>query len=95
MVLQGLGHISWLHICVVVYIDLILHFAPNGFYDYFRCGRDFVTSGLVLLNLLNLLPGRGLPSGLAAAYADFVQWCSRKGKSTNIRGFTRSAFKMG
>ncbi|CAE7737710.1 unnamed protein product [Symbiodinium sp. CCMP2456] len=61
----------------------------------FRCGKDFVSSGLVLLCKLELVPGRGLPTRLADAYSDFVQWCSRHGKSTSIRGFSKAGFKMG
>ena len=44
---------------------------------------------------MNLVPGRGLPSRLSYAYAAFVEWCSKCGKSTNIRGFSKSGFKMG
>ena len=70
---------------------------PNScwFLQLIRCGKDFVTSGLVLLCKLELVPGRGLPTRLCAAYSDFASWCSRRGKSTSIRGFTKSGFKMG
>lgn len=57
-------------------------------------GRDFVVSGLVLLCKMKLIPGRGLQSRLTKAYSHYAAWCHDNKKSTNIRSFTPSAFKM-
>lgn len=60
-----------------------------------RIGKDFVSSGVILLCRLELVRGRGLDSRLREAYCDFVSWCKDNKKSTNIRGFSASGFKMG
>ncbi|CAE7276692.1 unnamed protein product [Symbiodinium sp. CCMP2592] len=63
-------------------------------YVQLRVGRDFVVSGLVLLCKLGLVRGRGLQSRLTTAYSHYAAWCHENKKSTNIRSFTLSAFKI-
>ena len=60
-----------------------------------RCGRDFAASGVILVCQLGLFPERSLQARLVKAYADFIEWCSVTKKSTNIRGFSLSGFKVG
>ncbi len=60
-----------------------------------RIGKDFVSSGVVLLAKLKLFPGgKALGDQLHHGYKLFLEWCARFGKNTNIDDFSKREFKM-
>lgn len=83
-------------LCIYIYIC-----TPGKWFSFhvlkqLRIGKDYVSSGVVLLAKLKLFPGReSLGHQLHHAYKLFLEWCARCGKNTNIDDFSKREFKMG